>query len=100
MEFRNERAFTDATIDLFRMNGWKVHHARGNQYRLVQGHRGLPDIVAVREGRLLFAELKHGNGQTSTDQENWLYELKKVPGAEVFLWRERDWEDILRVARR
>ena len=51
--------------------------------------KGFPDLVMLREGRLIFAELKSDRGCASPEQEQWLAELRKT-GSEVYLWRPSD----------
>jgi hypothetical protein len=79
----SEEEFTAWTIDLFRSQGWLVHHdrpARTSQgwRTAIQGDAGFPDIVAVRRGSILFAELKTENGRVSAEQQRW---LKALPPA-------------------
>ena len=55
---------------------------------LLQGHRGLPDICAVRGTRLLFIELKSARGRLTPEQTAWLDALTNVRSAkvEVYTW--------------
>lgn len=69
--------------------GWRFYHP----WISVKSARGFPDCAMVRDGRLVFAELKGTTGQLSAHQEQWLAELRKVPGAEVHVWYPRHWHD-------
>lgn len=94
-----------AVIDLARLRGWLVHHTRparlsqGGWRTPIQGHAGFPDLVMVRDGRVIFAELKRQSGRVAADQQVWLNELLTAAGAghlvrptvEVYLWRPSDW---------
>jgi hypothetical protein len=55
------------------------------------GDTGFPDLVLVRDGRLLFVELKAERGKASPEQGEWLEALSGVHGIEVCLWRPADW---------
>ena len=94
MKFRNERAFTDAVVDLFKGYHWRVLHMRGNTHRLIQGHHGYPDVTAAKNGRVLFAELKMPDGKMTEEQYAWIAELN--PNA--YIWRPEDWDEIVKLA--
>lgn len=52
--------------------GWRWTHLGGDQRGVYRGHKGLPDLVLVRRGRVLFLELKSMTGELSVDQLAWL----------------------------
>ena len=67
---------------------------------------GFPDLVLVRRGRIIFAELKRRGGQLTGAQGRWLNELDHcednamyhasfIPAARpvvtVHTWRPSDW---------
>lgn len=77
---------------------WRVAHfrpaqnARGDWRTPVAADgKGFPDLVLVREGRLVIAELKAQDGRTSDDQRRWIHEFLQVEGIEVHIWRPMDW---------
>ena len=41
----------------------------------MMGHAGVPDILAARNGRVLFIELKSEKGKLSEDQALWFMEF-------------------------
>jgi hypothetical protein len=67
------------TYPLRTKHGWKTGVSG-------PGCAGFPDVLAVRDGRLLAAELKLAKGRLSPDQRNWLRDLAAA-GAEVHVWR-------------
>ena len=75
-----------ADAGLLRLLGWDVQHNSDSR----KAHQGFPDIVAWKGNRLIFVELKKqtawkwGPGQIET-----LDALERT-GAEVYLWRPRD----------
>lgn len=106
-----EREFQDQVIKLATLFGWRVHHTRPARVRVrgkdvyrtpVQGHKGFPDLVLARRGRVIFAELKAGRGQLSEDQVLWRDAMEGGQAAEYAgwkLWRPEDWAEIERILR-
>ena len=92
MRFRNEAAFTDAVIDLAKMNGWLVHHDRMKQN--VQGHAGFVDLVLAREGEVLFWELKMPASKKTELQNLWQQHLHST------VVRPSDWDRVVARLRR
>lgn len=72
--------------------GWRLcyHtlHSKGSQY-------GFPDRVLVRD-RVIFAELKREQGKPTDTQREWLDALASA-GAEVYLWRPSDLDEIAKI---
>ena len=85
-----EKQFLQQVKDLARLRGWQTYHnlnARGSD-------PGFPDLVLVRDGRLLFIELKTEKGRISPVQDIWLKRLREVGTVRAFLWRPHDWPEI------
>lgn len=86
-----------AILELAGLLGWRRAHFRPAQLRSgrwathMSGDTGFPDLVLVRDGRLLFVELKAERGEASPEQVRWLEVLSGVHGIEVCLWRPADW---------
>lgn len=82
------------TLDLFHWC-WThfrpVMHKSGYWSTPLSGSDGFPDLVAVRKGQLIFAELKSERGTLSIGQRTWLVLIGSVPGIRVCIWRPRDW---------
>jgi hypothetical protein len=55
------------------------------------GHRGFPDLVLARHGRVLLAELKADGGRLGPGQPEWLAAL----GDHGRLWRPTQWDAVL-----
>lgn len=109
-----EAEFTRQVIELAQHLGWRVAHFRPAQTSkgwrtAVSGDgAGFPDLVMVRDGRLIFAELKVGKNKLSPQQDEWLRELqgvlfRRVPSGNhaggvnsvmAVEWRPDDWESI------
>lgn len=82
----------ESMLVTFRWHKWHVTDARR------QDLEGIPDVIAYRGPRLLFAELKVP-GYTTTDVQAVHLAGLAATGAEVFLWypEHGDWiEDTLR----
>jgi hypothetical protein len=81
----SEAQFTKEVIAEARSLGWLTAHFRpamcrdGRWITAVQGDgKGFPDLVLVREARLIFAELKVGNNKLSPSQRKWKKALERA----------------------
>lgn len=108
-----EREFQEQVTDLAKILGWSWVHFRPAQ--TAKGWRtpvsgplgaGWPDLVLVRvrDGRLIFAELKGEAGKVSADQAAVMAVLEETATwsaderhFETYLWRPRDWDSIVAV---
>jgi hypothetical protein len=86
----SEDELLTCVIDTMRLLRWRVHHVRNSKRGVVQGHVGFPDVIALRDGRVLVVELKSDKGRLTDDQRVWLDEWRKT-GAFVHVWRPSDW---------
>lgn len=82
-----EADLTEAVIALAGELGLLCHWCRDS--RKCKGHKGLPDLIIVGR-KLLFAELKSETGDTSGDQDLWLYKLDRA-GQMWVVWRPADY---------
>lgn len=80
--------------------GWEWWHGADNRPgmngRIQTVRPGLPDLIAARGNRLIFAELKRETGKTTPEQDNALRVLAAT-GAETYVWRPRDISDIRKI---
>lgn len=74
--------------------GWLSYHTHDSR----RSNAGFPDLVAVKRGRLLFAELKRQSKNPEPEQVIWLEALRATQiedfeGAlpEVYVWKPSDW---------
>ena len=88
-----ESVFLRAVIGIAQDGGWLVFHDEDSR----RNRPGFPDLVMTREGRTIFAELKSQRGRIRPEQQRWLDELAKAPGAEVYLWRPSDLDSIVQM---
>lgn len=99
-----ERDFQKQVEDALDLFGWKWAHFKtsigykGFYQTAMSGHKGWPDIVATRAGRLVTAELKSEAGVTDKGQRGWLYALAQA-GCEVYVWKPSDIDDLIQVLR-
>lgn len=79
-----EADYTRTVVDALQHLGWLAAHHPDS--RKLVGSAGMPDIVAVRHGRLAFIELKVKGGRTSAEQVRWAKELDDViiNGREIY----------------
>ena len=109
----NEKEFQERVIDLLHYSGYRVAHflpamnQRGQWRTPVSADgKGFPDLVAVRssangrrEQRIIFSELKRNDGRLTKEQKGWGEDLLGA-GAEYYVWRPRDWEEIVTIVGR
>jgi VRR-NUC domain-containing protein len=100
-----ERAFQDSILEALAVYQWRAIHVRPCRTKTgwrtaVQGPgaTGWPDVLAVREERVLVAELKAMGGRLRSDQEEWLAALRRT-AVEVYVWTPGDWDEIGEVLR-
>jgi hypothetical protein len=86
-ELTAEAGLRQAVQQELSARGWRWSYIPDS--RQVQGHPGIPDIVAVRDHRLLFIELKKENGVLSGVQHKWCIALA-LTCAEMHVWRPSD----------
>lgn len=84
-----EALLQDAILAYAEMMGWRWYHP----FISVNSGAGYPDLTLVRNGRLVFAELKGPRGKLSPAQQEWLALLGTVPGVEAYLWTPQMWHD-------
>jgi len=96
-----EEDFLAQVLDLAKLYKWRRAHFRPARTQAgwrtpVQGDGiGFPDLVLVKPPRLIIAELKSDTGKVSPDQELWLKAFAALPYVETWVWRPRDWDDIV-----
>lgn len=56
---------------------------------------GFPDLVCIRNGEILFRELKTMKGKCTPAQLQWLDALSHVERVSVGIWRPSDWRSDL-----
>lgn len=79
--------------DFLRLHGWKVvriHQSLGSE-------KGIPDLVAIREGRHVWVEIKAPKGRVSEAQAGWLQDLEDHGGSYIVA---RSVEDVEHLGRR
>lgn len=100
-----EAQWQKQVVDLAHTYHWRVAHFRaarmpsGRYATPVQADgAGFPDLVLVRDGRLIFAELKVGTGKLSSRQVDWFVDLDAVadeaPNVIMRVWFPADVEAI------
>lgn len=99
----SESDFLSTVLGMAKHLGWLRHHTWDS--RIIPNDRdgdpmadvGFPDLVLVREGHLIFAELKTEGGVMSNEQMRWAIFLDFIPNAVSYLWRPSDLDEIQRI---
>jgi hypothetical protein len=88
-----ERQLQNAILEAAALLGWRSYHTFDSR----RSQPGFPDLVLVRTGHLIFAELKAAKGRVSDQQQQWLDELLAVSvgshRVQVYVWRTAHWLD-------
>jgi len=85
--FVYEKDFQRSVEEVAQSFGWATYHT----YDSRRSTAGFSDHTMVRQGRLIFAELKTQKGIVRKSQKEWLDMLREVEHLEVYLWRPSDW---------
>jgi hypothetical protein len=95
-----EDEFQAQVIKFAKFHGWRVAHFRPlmdskNRWRTaVQGDGvGFPDLILVKPGLLIVAELKVGKRKPTSAQYEWLEDFERA-GIPAYTWRPSDWSEI------
>lgn len=88
-----EKDFESQIKELAELLGWKYYHT----WVSIHSPAGFPDCVLSKDGRTIIAELKSNRrrAKLTPEQARWLWELRKTPGLEVYVWRPRHFEKIV-----
>ena len=89
-----EKQWQAQVVQIAQLAGWHTYHT----WLSIRSQPGFPDLVLVRE-RVIFAELKAEKGKLTAHQKGWLDTLTTA-GAEVYVWRPSDWDNVLRTLNR
>lgn len=101
----SERDFQLAVMQLAKFQGWLTYHTFNSRH----SEPGFPDLVMVRDGQLIFAELKVGKNKPTEAQKMWGDALRAVENrtdeglakiVEYHLWTLDDWPKIERTLER
>jgi hypothetical protein len=98
---QTEKQFQEAVLEYAKLCGWRTYHPFDSR----RSTHGYPDLTLVRDGTLIFAELKTETGRLSAAQCDWLEDLAAVshgaaPWVIVRTWRPADWPEIERLLAR
>lgn len=94
----SEKDFQRSVVDYAKLKGWIVFHDFDSR----RNSRGLPDLILCKPGRigtgrLVMAELKSERGRLRPEQKMWVEALSSVLGVEIYVWRPRDMDEIIRI---
>ena len=90
---RNDEAkFMARVRALAKENNWLYYHTADSR----RSPAGYPDITLVKDGTIIFTELKTMIGRVTKDQKIWLEALNNCQTVETYLWRPNDMEYITR----
>jgi hypothetical protein len=94
-DFADEADFQAEVERIAIAGGFECYHTRNSR----RSRKGFPDLIAVRNGVQVVAELKMPGNKPTPEQEKWLALFRTVPGCRVFLWYPEHVEQIHEVFR-
>jgi len=97
----SEAEFQQQVTRLAENLGWHWMHVKTTgkgQHFPIRGTlgKGWPDLVLVKDGRLIFAELKNQRGDLTETQQKVLH-LLGYTGAEIYVWRPSMFAEITEI---
>lgn len=84
-----EAALQAHVIHAAKQLGWLCYHP----WISVHSTSGFPDLLLLRDGRLIVAELKRDGHDPTPAQLEWLGAFLMVGGCEVYTWHPAEWHD-------
>lgn len=103
MKKPTEADFTTTVIQMAQALGWRVAHFRpartqtGWRTAVSGDGKGFPDLVMIRNGALIVAELKMPKGRLTPEQKDWLSAFEGIGCGRVKVWTPEDWPEIERL---
>lgn len=91
-----ERQWQDQVLEVAHLTGWRTYHTHDSR----RSAPGWPDLALCRPPRLLLVELKTDVGRVSPAQAEWLEDLGRCAGVEVYIWRPADLDTVVATLRR
>ncbi len=88
----SEKAWQQQIVDLAESQGYWGYHAFNSE----RSEPGFPDLVLLREGRTIFAEVKR-MGEHLTPEQAMVCDLLLGNGLEVYAWWPDDEEEVTAV---
>jgi len=87
MKSTAETAVKRQVKDWLRWKGWFYFHIQQG----LGSYKGIPDLIAVKDGVVLFIEVKAPNGKLTPDQKKFKKDLEEHGGKYIVA---RDYRDI------
>lgn len=94
----SEDELLQAVTEAMTYRRWRWTHIRRSDKAVSMGFMGLPDILAVRHGKVLAWELKSATGRPTTEQLAWLDAWREA-GADARIVRPADLDECLEALR-
>lgn len=101
---QTEGAFMEQVARMAMLFRWRVAHFRaartdkGWRTACQYDAKGFPDLVLLRDERIVVAELKRDGEKLTPAQEAWIRAFQAT-ASETYVWRPEDWDEIESVLR-
>lgn len=78
-----ERQWMSQVLKMLRLAGWATYHTFDSR----RSTAGFPDIIAIKERRMLAIELKADKGKATPEQIAWIRAFAQVAWVDAFVLR-------------
>ena len=93
--YTTEADLRATVVQMALLTGWMVYSTPDSRKVWPRSTAvGFPDLILLKDGVLLFIELKTEAGKLTITQQNWQAELSKVQGVQTRIWRPSDLEKV------
>lgn len=90
-----EKDWQQQVLDAARYLNWRCYHTFDSR----RSAPGFPDVLCVKDGKMICLELKTETGKATLEQEIWIAMLDMVPGVTARIARPSDWDAVLALLR-
>jgi hypothetical protein len=95
-----EAQFSEQGLQLASIFRWRTAHFRpaltkkGWRTPVAGDGKGFLDLLMIKPPRIVVAELKSARGKLTPEQEEWLADWRACPGAEAFVWKPDQLDEV------
>lgn len=82
-----EKQFMAQIVQLARLCGWLVYHTHDSR----RSEPGFPDLLMLKDGRIVVFECKVGKNKLTADQERWMLAFREVENCTMFVVYPDSW---------
>lgn len=93
-QLMSEKELQSGVVEVMKWSGWLTYHTHDSR----RSNPGFPDLVGVKDSRIVFIEFKREKGKVSDEQHDWLTRLVEA-SEDVYLVRPSSLDAFLEILR-